>query len=507
MKGRQESFDSKLSSMKQENEALWRELSILRQKHHKQQQIVNKLINFLVSLVQPARNGLSVKKINLPMIRGRREHTDSFCSDDSNFDSGGLMASDKVQLMTSGDEQDNSPPGPTIHEVESPTGLLEDIDILQGTDSMLTSPLSAVEQMSIPTSPEISSVDVNLLSSNTENNPLLLDLVKDVITEEETLVSVPPDQVLPVNIKKNTPVTTTTQNQNKRGRTRKSMVTATATDIGSDVALGGALTNMLYTSANGKAKTEVNKTLACQKGGRNQDPFISFPSSSTFPLNSSGVSRGGFNAAETLLPMMDVNFIKEENNSPPGTQDGVEDDNTSPAQLSFDGLNCFAETPSPGELDLHTNLGSSPTSSQCVPMYKTPGDSMDDPIGRSESYFRTPEQLDTHVGSMQNDLDSLKDIMRGEGLSLDASTILNLFEATDNFKVENSNSFPGSLAGNELTTYAPSIDFSDMFNGSNPSSGASSLSSWNVSSVSEVNTPLCLLNSDDSPTPSKRRKK
>ncbi|KAI5752490.1 hypothetical protein M8J77_017406 [Diaphorina citri] len=44
MKGRQESFDNKLSSMKQENEALWRELSILRQKHMKQQQIVNKVL-------------------------------------------------------------------------------------------------------------------------------------------------------------------------------------------------------------------------------------------------------------------------------------------------------------------------------------------------------------------------------------------------------------------------------------------------------------------------------
>ncbi|XP_026685895.1 heat shock factor protein-like [Diaphorina citri] len=167
MKGRQESFDNKLSSMKQENEALWRELSILRQKHMKQQQIVNKtenllgktllnsldhhgpamieddgltLINFLVSLVQPSRNGLSVKKMNLPMIKGRREHTDSFCSDDSNYDSITMM--DKVQVM-SGDEHDNSPPGPTIHELDSPD-FLEDIDILQGTDNTLTSPWSYV---------------------------------------------------------------------------------------------------------------------------------------------------------------------------------------------------------------------------------------------------------------------------------------------------------------------------------------------------------------------------
>ena len=63
MRGRQEHFDSKLGAMKRENEALWRELALLRQKHHKQQQIVNKLIHFLVSLVQPNRNsGLSMKR-------------------------------------------------------------------------------------------------------------------------------------------------------------------------------------------------------------------------------------------------------------------------------------------------------------------------------------------------------------------------------------------------------------------------------------------------------------
>ena len=43
MKGRQETMDSKLVTMKRENEALWRELSTLRQKHVKQQQIVSKV--------------------------------------------------------------------------------------------------------------------------------------------------------------------------------------------------------------------------------------------------------------------------------------------------------------------------------------------------------------------------------------------------------------------------------------------------------------------------------
>jgi heat shock transcription factor 1 len=63
MKGKQESVDSRLNTMKRENEALWREVAALRQKHMKQQQIVNKLIQFLISIVQPSgRAGLGLKR-------------------------------------------------------------------------------------------------------------------------------------------------------------------------------------------------------------------------------------------------------------------------------------------------------------------------------------------------------------------------------------------------------------------------------------------------------------
>jgi len=47
MKGRQENMDSKLVTMKRENEALWRELASLRQKHAKQTQIVSKVNIFI----------------------------------------------------------------------------------------------------------------------------------------------------------------------------------------------------------------------------------------------------------------------------------------------------------------------------------------------------------------------------------------------------------------------------------------------------------------------------
>lgn len=46
MRGRQNSLDTRFTAMKQENEALWREVALLRQKHMKQQQIVNKVRSY-----------------------------------------------------------------------------------------------------------------------------------------------------------------------------------------------------------------------------------------------------------------------------------------------------------------------------------------------------------------------------------------------------------------------------------------------------------------------------
>jgi heat shock transcription factor 1 len=46
MKGRQENMDTKLLTMKRENEALWRELAALRQKHANQTTILSKVCFF-----------------------------------------------------------------------------------------------------------------------------------------------------------------------------------------------------------------------------------------------------------------------------------------------------------------------------------------------------------------------------------------------------------------------------------------------------------------------------
>uniref|UniRef100_A0A8C5PUW3 Heat shock transcription factor 2 n=1 Tax=Leptobrachium leishanense TaxID=445787 RepID=A0A8C5PUW3_9ANUR len=52
---KQDTIDSRLFTLKRENEALWREISDLRAKHNNQQQVIRKIVQFIVTLVQNNR--------------------------------------------------------------------------------------------------------------------------------------------------------------------------------------------------------------------------------------------------------------------------------------------------------------------------------------------------------------------------------------------------------------------------------------------------------------------
>ncbi|XP_050681290.1 heat shock factor protein isoform X3 [Leptidea sinapis] len=118
MKGKQESLDAKFGAMKQENEALWREVAILRQKHIKQQQIVNNLIQFLMSLVQPTRasnsngNNVGVKRPYQLMINNAAHNNknDAYPGRIKN------IKIDKDSILDDINE-DYLEDGPTIHEL------------------------------------------------------------------------------------------------------------------------------------------------------------------------------------------------------------------------------------------------------------------------------------------------------------------------------------------------------------------------------------------------------
>ncbi|XP_052328671.1 heat shock factor protein 1-like isoform X3 [Oncorhynchus keta] len=75
IKGKQETIDSQIIAMKHENETLWREVASLRQKHVQQQKVVNKLIQFLVTLVQSNRVLGMKRKIPLMLNDSSSAHS------------------------------------------------------------------------------------------------------------------------------------------------------------------------------------------------------------------------------------------------------------------------------------------------------------------------------------------------------------------------------------------------------------------------------------------------
>lgn len=149
MRGRQDLLDSRFSIMKQENEALWREIASLRQKHAKQQQIVNKLIQFLITIVQPSRNMSSVKRHMQLMINDTPD-------------------SDKLR-KTSGLEVDCSP---VIHEIGEE--LLDDTaeNVLDAIDPDSNSPLN-IERPDSNTSAMSQNYDCSNQSSEDMHNAVI----------------------------------------------------------------------------------------------------------------------------------------------------------------------------------------------------------------------------------------------------------------------------------------------------------------------------------------------
>ncbi|NXX11571.1 HSF2 protein, partial [Podargus strigoides] len=63
---KQETIESQLSALKRENESLWREVAELRAKHLQQQQVIRKIVQFIVTLVQ--NNQLVSLKRKRPLL-------------------------------------------------------------------------------------------------------------------------------------------------------------------------------------------------------------------------------------------------------------------------------------------------------------------------------------------------------------------------------------------------------------------------------------------------------
>lgn len=168
IKGRQDSVDSLLNNMKQENEALWREVAILRQKHLKQQQIVEKLLQFLVSIVRNRVVG-GIKRKTPPLL----------------IDSG---AANSRKVMKSGGKDvclASPDTGPIIHDItdqdethllaNSPANQLIDSISLTGMDAnnkLTTNPIEEVSLLA-PTNQIEASIPTSSANTTDHNDGLI----------------------------------------------------------------------------------------------------------------------------------------------------------------------------------------------------------------------------------------------------------------------------------------------------------------------------------------------
>lgn len=197
IKGKQDSIDSFLVNLRRENEALWREVALLRQKHQKQQQIVEKLIQFFLTLVH--NRGLGLKR-NFPLMIDSKN--------------GGVG-----QLRVNMSPPQNS--GPVIHDV---TDHLLDEDCLanvsgsNGSSSNSTSDNGKMSNALIEenskspfSASEISESDLKAVANSAALDPLelafaetqndtneILNNEEDALDPLDQLNSVQPDDLLPL---------------------------------------------------------------------------------------------------------------------------------------------------------------------------------------------------------------------------------------------------------------------------------------------------------------------
>lgn len=191
MRTRQESLDTRFSAMKKENEALWREVAILRQKHAKQQQIVNKLIQFLVTLVQPARGGGGIN--NMSGVKRRfqlmiNDVPESSKSHKGNEDSGTVIRELTDDLFDQVD-YDNYYEDTTSPNVLSPAeDPSEDHDSIAETDSSY----KVESQHAVVDHPESEDEDIRMETVDFDDK--IKYIIDDISQQSNPVVDASPTQ-------------------------------------------------------------------------------------------------------------------------------------------------------------------------------------------------------------------------------------------------------------------------------------------------------------------------
>ncbi|XP_041975869.1 heat shock factor protein isoform X5 [Aricia agestis] len=405
MKGKQESLDAKFSAMKQENEALWREVAILRQKHIKQQQIVNNLIQFLMSLVQPARasnassNNVGVKRPYQLMINNAAHNSgDSYPGKIKNM----KFDKDALEELT----EDNMEDGPTIHE------LAHD-DLLHNENSQ--------ESMDPA---QFVTINIDANSPNLQNSSDPSSLQYHVTLEDGEDIDTD-----------GTRLTFTLAPSNGLLRTSDSqpVVTSPSPTMVSPTSPLARQTTMEKTvtaspgTSKPKTKPYVKKTTTNASSFQNVNNYNTIkPADFGLPAE---IFASDDSVSDAGTTTEDINLLQE------NLLGGEQITSTSKDQM-LGGINIKLENPAEAVKPVKKSKKSKDNKNVCnVNLADIKTELQDDfdwnnmtlaTVNNNQNVNRlqTMNDIDDHLDTMQTDLDSLRELLRSDSYSLDTNTLL-----------------------------------------------------------------------------------
>ncbi|XP_018311560.1 heat shock factor protein isoform X2 [Mycetomoellerius zeteki] len=433
MKERQNSMNDTVMKMKRENSTLWTELAMLTQKHLHQKELIDRLIQFLVSLVQPPRSGISVKRRRPLMIN----------------DSSRLHKQFKLS------KSQESPTGPIIHEVDTEPNVDSDyivIDMLKNENSTVQSPQEHTE----------------------------------ILTDEENSRNVYTFEDIIQNLK----IETKRKRVCKDKKKKKLHMLEILTDEDEHVSL------LKHDSIGSKpvptATVRSSKLAAMAARIESQDADNDVDSVDLEDTMEVLDNNPSIEKLENLItPEVLINSEMFHNSNIQNNIENEEDSNSNPNMN-----NRFNQMDSE-RIILVTNNNEQYNENKIVQSQKednsydrASASSLKDLLvsrvnssGMTEANYRLEptEELNNHVETTQNNLDTFREILLSENCNLDANTFLDVFNTDDPFglssnselnpycgKEENiSDSVYGST-GVEFMTYNPPLELNDdMFMGNN----------------------------------------
>ncbi|XP_031769219.1 heat shock factor protein isoform X5 [Galleria mellonella] len=419
MKGKQESLDAKFSAMKQENEALWREVAMLRQKHIKQQHIVNNLIQFLMSLVQPTRtanangNNMGVKRPYQLMINNAAHNS---ATDSSYPGKTKNIRLDKDILEDV--NEDNLEDGPTIHE------LVHD-DILPNEESQESLDPSNFVTIEVPTvSTDQSSVD----PAGAIQYHVTMEDADDPKSGSAKVI-----QFYPVYKLNNSPQTLDSTNSLPVTSSTSAVNTPASPEQVSNTTTSLGKSKSKSRSVNKSSTQQSGKTLMSTSNFNTLNPSADLKLPAEIFASDDSASEVAIPVTE-VLPVQNIlqDTILNTNNSSPLTKDkmlgGIKLEKPMDGLAKSDGKSKksnkdYVADDTINIADIKTEMQDDWSNMTLATVNNN----------TNVNRFQTRDDIDDHLDTMQSDLESLRELLRGDGYSLDTNTLMGLFGADDPF--------------------------------------------------------------------------